>query len=283
MSLPISMPLAALVICAAPAVQSGEPAPAFEVVSVKPFTGQVGLGTVRLRGGPGTNSPGRIDYVAVPAMTLVKKAFDLRDYQISAPGWLESARFDVSATIPPLTSASQFRLMLQHLLATRFNLAAHHVQKEVQGYGLVVAKGGHKLAAPPVDLSAEGERSIPAGRGFRFDRNSYPAIAELKAAGFSSTLNVNGRVRHLGIKESMREFAGALVDVLRQPVFDLTGLSGEYDFTVYWMDERIIRSDSDGPSLFEALQQQLGLKMVAQKGLIDTLVIDHMDKVPVAN
>src|SRR6185437_1836621 len=135
-----------------------EAQPAFEVASVKPFEGQLGRNTSSMRGGPGTNSPERIDYIAVTAKAVLIRAFGLKSFQLAGPSWLDTQRFNIEAKIPAQISSDEFRQMLQNLLAKRLGLIVHHARKEIPGYGLAVAKrgvglqpsgSGHKTAEAP--------------------------------------------------------------------------------------------------------------------------------------
>lgn len=135
--------------------------------------------------------------------------------------------------------------MLQAVLAERFKLATHLETKELTVYELVVAKNGPKLKkADP------GEDDMTSRRG------------QLKAT-----------------RVSMRALARFLAgpNRLSRPVVDKTGLDGVFDFTLQWT------TDPEGPSIFAALQEQLGLKLEAKKGPVEVLVVDHAEKVPTDN
>jgi uncharacterized protein (TIGR03435 family) len=127
----------------------GQPAaaqPSFEVASIKPAPPPVdGRMMIRMGGGPGSADPGRIDWVNVALRQMIVKAYGIKDYQLTAPEWMSSARFNVDAKIPPNTTEDQLNLMLQGLLAERFGLKIHREQKELPIYALVVGKNGPKL------------------------------------------------------------------------------------------------------------------------------------------
>jgi uncharacterized protein (TIGR03435 family) len=115
--------------------------PAFEVASVKPAPPPTeGKFMVQMGG-----DPGMVDYKNVSLKTLIARAYEMKDYQVSGPDWLDSARFDVVAKIPPNTSPGQVPMMLQTLLAERFKLTAHREQKVMPAYAMVVGKNGPKL------------------------------------------------------------------------------------------------------------------------------------------
>src|SRR5262245_31056417 len=122
----------------------------FDVASVKPATPPTpnGRGMVMFRGptgGPGTKDPGRISYPFMTLKNLLMTAYDVKNFQISGPSWMDTERYDINATMPPDTTKEQFRVMLQNLLAERFKIAVHRETKELPMYSLVVNKGGPKL------------------------------------------------------------------------------------------------------------------------------------------
>ena len=201
---------------------------------------------------------------------LVMIAYDLKPYQIAGTtGWMNSEAFDINAELDEagmgtLPGADQPRLRakaiddqiliaLQTLLADRFQLKIHYEKKTVSAYALTVAKSGFKLQ--PVEN----------------DGNSS-----------SNWSNNKLTATHL----DMAHFAASLSHLLNQPVTDLTKLVGVYDFTLQWTpDDQQARATSDaptGPSLFTALQEQLGLKLEAQKVPVDVVVVDGAEH-PSAN
>ncbi len=126
---------------------------AFEVASVKlaeppkPAPGGKGfmimMGT---RGGPGTNDPGRWTCSNCTLKMLLAQGYDVKQYQLTAPGWMDSERYEISAKVPEGATKAQLGLMIQNLLEERFKVAVHRETKEMGGYELVVAKGGPKMA-----------------------------------------------------------------------------------------------------------------------------------------
>jgi bla regulator protein blaR1 len=240
---------------------------AFEVTSIKPADPDLRSHFSGTRNG---------EFIATDATLkqLVGMAYDLRDHQISGgPKWLDSDRYRVegkpdSATpIPPGRAGwLQTMAMLQQLLAERFHLAVHHETREEQVYELVIARGGPKLK--DADLVRTGPK------------------------GIGST----GPGRLQGMAASMDVLIQVLAPVLSRSVIDKTGLTGKYDFTLEYTPELgQLRlgppgapedpgppPDANGPSLFTALQEQLGLKLESTKGQVEILVIDHAEK-PDAN
>jgi Protein of unknown function (DUF3738). len=182
---------------------------------------------------------------------LIEMAFGIDDYQISGKNldWLSSQLYDVEA-VPagdsPL-SYEQLRLPLQQLLAQRFHLTFHREWKDMQGYALVVAKGGPKLAAAK-DISTTGY--------ILRDGLRSPSI-------------------------SMRTLAAMLAHPLGQPVMNKTDIAGNYDINLHFAPDG--STDSPDASIFTAVQEQLGLKLEPQKVPVEMLVIDHLERTPSTN
>jgi len=225
---------------------------------------------------------------------LVMRAYDLKDYQFSGPDWTQSTRFNISAKIRGGTTKEQFRLMQQNLLAERFKLTFHREKKEMPVYVLIAARNGPKLkesvaATPPLDGGpADGGPAPPASRppGLpkpKMDANGFPIPP---GRGPMTMVIPNGHATMRSVEESMAEFAGRLSDQLRRPVSDATGLKGRYDFTLNWVMDGPGYSTDDlapGPTIFGALQEQLGLKLEQKKGPVDVLVVDRIEKAPTVN
>ena len=158
------LPFAALVIVSA-AAQEPSAKPSFEVVSIRPVPdGEM----FPPQGGPGSSDPERFTAKNILAKVLLFRAYAVKNYQVSGPGWFDTARYDIAAKIPPGATEEQFDLMLQQMLEERFKLKLHHTTKEFPAYNLVLAKGGLKLkASMPTDACALGVRpdgkSCPEG------------------------------------------------------------------------------------------------------------------------
>jgi len=120
----------------------------FEAISVRPAA-PASDGRIRpsMRGGPGTGDPDRIIFTNVTLLNVVLRAYQVKSYQATAPDWMSSERYDITAKIPAEATAEQFPLMLQGLLTERFHLALHHETKQLQGYELV--RGKNKLKLKP--------------------------------------------------------------------------------------------------------------------------------------
>ena len=229
----------------------GESLPSFEVASIKPFdrTGQAGHGSIAVSGS-------RLTITGYTLSALILYAYDMRNYQISGgPSWIASDGYTIAAKaegeVAPATA--EIRKMLQSLLAERFGLKLHRETKEVRLYLLVPAKTGQKLTQ-----STAQRATMHMGTG------------NLMMA-----------------KATTSQMASLLSSVLGRPVLDQTGIEGEFDFTIDSPDINMGRmqqsqEELSGPSIFTAIQEQLGLKLEPSKGRIEILVIDSAVK-PIDN
>ena len=300
--------------CAAWA-QTAENSPAFEVASVKPAAPITGNRIqVMLRGGPGSSDPGQITYTNVTVKNVLTQAYGVKGFQISGPGWLDSGRYDIVAKLPRGATKAEFMAMLQNLLAERFKLTLHREKKDLQMYALVVGKNGPKLkesaqeAAPkeggPVDGPAATMGKLTMGR------DGFPVLpAAMAGRGGMAMTMMNGNARMTANGQTMAGLAEMLSGQLDLPVVDMTGLTGKYDYTLYFAPEGMAGmrlpgglppppppSEAGGgmpaasapdaqsnPNLFTALQEQLGLKLEQRKGPVELLVIDHLERAPIEN
>jgi uncharacterized protein (TIGR03435 family) len=303
--------------CAAFA-QTAENSPTFEVASVKPAAPIVGNRImVGMRGGPGTPDPGQITYNNVTVKGVLTNAYGVKGFQISGPSWLDSERYDIVAKLPRGATKAEFMVMLQNLLAERFKLTLHREKKDLPMYALVVGKNGPKLkesAEEPAPKEGDGgpaDGPLPAPGKPAIDRDGFPVLPPAAAGRAAVSLALmNGNVRMTASKQPMSGLAEDLSRQLDLPVVDMTGLTGNYDFTLYFAPEGLAgmrlpggpppnapppgeggggmpaASAPDGqssPSLFSALQEQLGLKLEQRKGPVELLVIDHLEQVPIEN
>jgi uncharacterized protein (TIGR03435 family) len=173
--------------------------------------------------------------------SLIKSAYGVEDYRIAGgPKWLDGDKFRI--VFKP-ANAPQRNLMLRTLLADRFKLVLHPETKELPIYALVIGKGGPKME---------------------------------KAEGPGGTANGPAMIR--GTMD-MAFLASTLSSTLGRRVIDRTSLTGPYKFSLKWTpDDRPASADNSGPSLFTAIQEQLGLKLESTKGPVEILVIDHAEK-----
>jgi uncharacterized protein (TIGR03435 family) len=218
---------------------------AFDVASVRPHTGDVVVVG-------GQFSGPHIRLVALTLTDLIGDAYNCARYQIAGTqGWIESERFDVLANSPGDTAPTKenLRLMLQALLADRFQLKVHLETRKRPVYALVVGKNGPKLKAST-------------------------------AAEYSQTASGNRAALMTFAKATMEQLAGNLYWNAGRPVLDKTGLRGFYDFTLDWTPDYggPPPPNSSGIDIFTALQEQLGLKLEPQKAPIEMIVVDHAEK-----
>jgi bla regulator protein blaR1 len=239
--------------------------PAFDAASVRPGAPD------DVRGSTFEFPPGGLKVTNGTLMGIIESAFEVRDFQIlGAPGWANSDRYNIvarSASDDPAVKTGDrsaeikaTRQKLQTLLSQRFQLRAHHETRDLPIYALSAGKRGSKLK--------EGKASdAPAGIQ--------------KSCG-----------QMTGTRASMANLTTYLSRELGRPVQDRTGLSGSYDFHVDWMpdsgscagstpdngDTGAAVSPIGGPSLFTALQEQLGLKLESTKGPVEVVVIDSVEK-----
>ena len=247
----------------------------FEVASVKPSksTG----GRVTMTGGPGSSDPGRISYTNITLRRVLLTAYDAKNYQLPGPEWLDTARFDITAKIPEGATKEQFQAMLRDLLATRFKMTIHRESKELPIYALVVAKNGSKIKPKPQDGASTGDEQV-AGVQKDEGKDGFPVLS-LPTAGLVIETR-NGRARVTAKDVPLAKFADLLSGQVGRPVFNMTGLEGDYSFALYFTPES---GDSSEPFLFAAIQEQLGLKLEARKGPVELLVIDHIERIPTEN
>jgi bla regulator protein BlaR1 len=241
--------------------QTSAPPATFEVASIKPSATYDGRTLIQIQPGGGLRTSG------ATLRFLVTLAYDVRPFQISSgPGWIDSDRFDIlakpergAASVNPTddlrnmtdsqrkTAQEQMRPRLQALLADRFQLVIHRETKEGAVYALVVGKNGAKLK--PADGKEEsGFRGLRIGTG-----------------------QMTGSVAPLEM------LVTALSNQLGRPGVDRTGLKGNFDFKLEWTPDAP-QADPGGPSLFTAIQEQLGLRLESQKGPVVTIVIDRVER-----
>jgi|SRR5579862_218478 len=249
-----------MMICAlAGALACAQTAPplAFDVASIKPSPPDARGGMIRPR-------PGGQSYVAanVPLWLMIKLMYKVTDSQISGgPEWMNSDRFDIEARAERPSNIDELHEMFKTLLADRFALKFHTETRELPMLALTVDKSGQKM---------------------KLSESQQPFEIPIKPAG-------RGKVA--GERVPMSHLAWFLAQQLNRPVVDQTGLDAFYDFELEWAPEpppglaipqNELRDRPEGPDLFSAVRQQLGLKLESQKGPVQVMVIDHVEK-PSAN
>lgn len=233
------------VAVAATALAAQTASPVFEVASVKENRSGSQNSSNRTAGDrySGTN---------LSLISLLRTAYDVQEFQIAGyPAWAETDKFDVEAKMASDANVRDFPLALQKLLADRFKLVLHREPRQQSRYTLVVLKDGPKFK--PGD----------------------PSKCNGRSGGFAATpTEINGTC------VTMEQFAARLSRSIGTHVVDGTSLKGTFDFKVSWLpDDRFSgRGASANPTLFTAIQEQLGLRLQSGKGPVDTLVIDRAER-----
>jgi uncharacterized protein (TIGR03435 family) len=271
----------------------GQKLPEFEVASLKPSAANADM-----RVNLGYHIDGSLVTCShVSLKELVRMAYDVKDYQIVAPEWTATDRYDLAAKLPEGSKPDQIRDMVKSLLADRFHMKLHKDTKEFPVYALVVGKNGPQLkeSAPleAADAPARPATNITASGG--------PEGVSVNLGEGASFTFADNKVE--GKRLTMPRFAEMLGRFVDRPVVDMTGLPGAYDFTLKVSDEDFnamrIRSAisagvvlppqamrlleiSSGDSLASGLQG-LGLKLDPRKAPLEVVVVDQADKTPTAN
>jgi uncharacterized protein (TIGR03435 family) len=271
---------------------SDQPPASFEVASVKPNTS--GDNQIRI-GAPG---PGRMTLTNVPLREMIRVAYQVLPFQlIGGPGWIDSERFDVNATLevtsgPP--DPSRRWLMLRSLLAERFKLAVRSETREMDIYELVLVRSdgrlGEKLRVagpdcaplttprgmrppPPPPLPGGAAGAVARGGG---PLGGAPGCPTMFGPGFMSAR-----------RTTMEQLGRGLANQVRRVVVDKTGLTGIYDADLEFTPEfrpqpppgapPLPGPPEDGPSIYTAIQEQLGLKLESRRGPVDVIVIERVE------
>jgi uncharacterized protein (TIGR03435 family) len=254
------MKRALLVFCLAATVPAQKPS--FEVASVKRNADRILTVT-----GVQPEAGGRITAKAATLKQLVVSAYQVKEREIfGGPPWMDSERYDIEAkAASDIGLDAGLRQMLQELLSDRFRLRVHPELREMPVYTLTIAKGGAKLK--------------------KLDEECKPGPNGL-CGGYVTRIGVI-----TGQRASMRQLADALSAIMDRPVIDKTGLEGVFnDLKLNWVPDETqfntwgvgaykrLVSDPSGPSLFTAIQEQLGLKLDSAKGSVEVLIVDAAEK-----
>ena len=288
-----AIPAAGLLVCASVAASGQEaaaaPATEFEAASVKPAAPSA-FGFIGCR----TPDPGRLECTGAAFRTLLRRAYQFENYRLFGPGWMDTERYDIAAKVPAGTTKEQVNLMLQALLAGRFGLTVHRETRDLPQYVLTVGKGGPKLTEWKVGETLPrlpGAAVLATGA----DAPSKPPERVRFGMGTNGT-----RMECAGI--GMSTLATYLGNQLNGAVVDETGLKGFYNLTLSFAADHsdlfaahAAASPATGdspaaeaapepiPSIFSAVQTQLGLKLDVRKVPTEVLVVDKAEKVPSAN
>lgn len=221
--------------------------PKFEVASVRPHPDRA------LVLGGAVTGPQRFVRESATVKYLITWAYDLERYRvIGGPEWIQSENYDIVAKSAGPADAKQMKLMVQSLLADRFQVKAHREVRELSVYGLELGRNGLKVQAVPAPESENPTRMLGIGSDIRSRAASLAELAQL------------------------------LTNMLDRPVLDKTGIDGRFTYDLGF-DPAILRggsnlADDSEPSIFTAVQEQLGLKLEPQKAPIEVLVIDQIER-----
>jgi uncharacterized protein (TIGR03435 family) len=204
---------------------------------------------------------------------------------VGGPKWIDSDRFDVVAKANGTPSPQEMGAMLRTLLKDRFKLSAHTETRELPIYTLVMAKSDGAYG-PGLRRSDVSEVDCAARRAAVRRREPVPPPQPGKPPVCGGGRTVPGKIT--GVGWSMEQLVTSLAPFASRVVLERTGLSGLFDFEIEWTpdqpprqppdDPEPLRIDPNGPSLFTALQEQLGLKLQSTNGPVDVLVIDRAEK-----
>ena len=232
--------------------------------------------------------------------TLLIRAYDVKGYQITGPSWIDTEQYEIAATIPAGATKEQAAQMLQNLLAERFHLSAHRETKDLPIFALLTGKNSPKLKESDPAAAAEDEKAMAAGNFTRpkvtVGPDGFPQVPpDTKFPGTFTLSTVSGeftRIKIIARHETMEKLANTIAGFLNRPVKNLTQLPGQYDFTLAFEtdphpDLREGRppapSSDPGPTIFTAVQEQLGLKLEQRKGQVEMLIVDRVERVPTGN
>jgi uncharacterized protein (TIGR03435 family) len=255
--------------------------PAFEVASVKPNksgTTQANIGML----------PNGVNFVNLPLRAIIQFAYGVNQPSklVGVPDWAAMERYDIAARAAGPVTPDERRLMLQALLADRLKLVARLEKREVSILALMLARNDGKLGKNLV----ESKGCIAPGSAAAKEAAAGNAPAGPETLLCGPKTGGGGRLILTGIP--IQQFTALLGTMLSRTVVDKTGLTGRYDLDVTYTPEQPIpagvsfpgpAADPNGPSIYTAVREQLGLKLEPQKDQEEVLVIDHVERQPSEN
>jgi uncharacterized protein (TIGR03435 family) len=251
-------------------------AQSFEVASVKPTASADGRALLQA-------VPGRLLMTNLALRRLILIAYGVQDYQlVGDPAWLGAEHYDIQAKADGNVSVQQMEgPMLQALLEERFRMKVHRETRQLPAYELTVLKSGAKLTASKegscVTYAVDSPPPAPAPGA---PRTNYCG-ARIGVEGLNRTLEGQGVTMAVFAANLSRTYNSSL----GRNVIDGTALAGAFDVHLKWAIEALsdgaAAADATGPSIFTALQEQLGLKLESTKGPVEVVVVDHIEKASV--
>lgn len=251
--------------------------PTFEVASVrqnKSETAQANIGML----------PNGVNFVNLPLRAIIQFAYGVNQPSklSGVPEWAVTARYDINARAAGPVTLEERRLMLQALLADRFKLVARWEKREVSVLALMLARNDGKLGRNLI----ESKGCIAPGSAAA--KEAAPAGAQMPICG-PKTGGI-GRLILTGVP--LQQFTALLGAMLSRTVVDKTSLTGRYDIDLTYTPEQVMAAganipgppaDPNGPSIYTAVREQLGLKLESQRDQEEVLVIDHVERQPSEN
>ncbi len=253
------------------------PSPTFEVASIKPNkSGELLIGMSALPNG-------RVNITNTTVKALIRTAYRLQEFQVvGGPDWLPSERYDVVAKAEGNPDREHLERLLQGLLAERFKLSVHRDTKDLPIYALTAAKRdgtlGPQLQKSSIDCAAV--RNGPPRPSGTLASNGGRPVCGMRG--------LPGNFIAGGIPLAL--FATSISTVVNRTVVDRTGLAGDFDIDLRYTPDQMPQLplalpggatlppiDPNGPSIFTAVQEQLGLKLESTRGPVEVLVIDNVD------
>lgn len=246
--------------------------PRFEVASIRPSKNPEPGGNVEI-------TPGRFRGKDLALQWLILTAFRIKSGNLSGslPDWTISERYDIDARTGDASGEDRVLIALQHLLEDRFQLRHHPEMREQPVYFLRVAKGGAKM---------------PAGSCVPVKKDLPNECYSRRSEGLVETLDWRGVAMSDPTGVAYRSLAWSLAGPLRRSVIDQTGLRGTFDVHLRWARDPQpptsglqgeaglpeLSPETAAPSLFDAVETQLGLKLEPGRGPVEYLIVDHVQK-----
>jgi len=267
----LAVPILAVSVCA----MASPAQPRFDVVSIRrsPQPGRIVDSVVSnfLKSVASSSRNGRFRMdgpASVPVSMLIRLAYNLEDFQVEGlPSWGNSERYAVIAKAPDNTTFEQMRPMIAAMLADRFQLRFHRETRELPIYELTIGRGGLKVLASRQGECLALDKDHP---------RPEPGKPHLPFCG--AVVRQRDSIEAGGI--SMAKLAELLSEQAGRPVVDKTGFTEAFNLQLNFSPEISIQGDSGAavPSLFTALQEQMGLRLESSKGPVEVLVIDRLEK-----
>jgi len=290
--MPLAFGLMRMMPVAGQLYHATQPMPSFEVATIKPSQGPPKDYTL---------APNVFPYFNIRTARLIMNAYRVppfgeEHYLLNGPSWIYSDRYDVQGkiddelvakmrTMPPEELHREQMLMMQSLLADRFKLKVHFETREMPIYELVVAKDGAKLT--PCKDKLEVDKNIaPKGLSWEDEKTWLPNGQMRAHVGLHGTHEMVAKCITMDQLMYWLPWQPSEAFTVDRNTVNRTGLTGLYDVSLKWtapvryslQGVEMVDDSDGGPDFFEALQQQLGLKLVPSKGPVEVVVIDHIEK-----